>query len=127
MKKLVFVGGCVVGGILASKMIKKCVNKLVENKPDDVKKEVKNTVEKALVVGAGITIVYSLASIIESIDSRINAVNNNTELCWLNIILNSENTNADKIEMLEAVKEKFTSPKVLERVHESITELMGGE
>ena len=127
MKKLLLVGGCVVGGILCSKMIKKCVNKLVENKPDDVKKEVKNTVEKALVVTAGIAVTYSLASIVESIDSRINAVNNNTELCCLAIILNSENTNAEKIEILEAVKEKFTSPKVLEKVCESITELMGGE
>lgn len=127
MKKALFFGACVAGGILCSKMIKKCVNKLTENKPDDVKKEVENTVEKALVVAGGITIAYSLASIVESIDSRINAVNNNTELLWLMMLLDSDNTNSDKIELLQAAKEKFTSPKVLERISEVIKELTEGE
>lgn len=129
-KKAILIASCAIGagvGILGSKLIRKCVNKVTENKPDDAKKEAENTVAKTLIIAGSIATTYALVSIIANIDSRINAVNNNTELCMLAMILGSDNTNAEKIEILELVKDKFTSPKILERIDKAIVELMGGE
>ena len=128
MKKALLIGGCAfAAGFLGGKLLRKCVNKITENKSDEVKKEVKDSVAKTLVVAGGVATVYALVSIYDSIDSRINAVNNNTELLWLMMLLDSDNTNSDKIELLQAAKEKFTSPKVLERISEVIKELTEGE
>ena len=128
MKKALIIGGCAfAAGFLGGKLLRKCVDKITENKSDEVKKEVKDTVAKTLIVAGSIVTTYSLVSIIANIDSRINAVNNNTELCMLTMILGSDDTNAEKIEILELAKDKFTSPKTLERIDKAIVELMGGE
>ena len=128
MKKALIIGGCAfAAGFLGGKLLRKCVDKITENKSDEVKKEVKDTVAKTLIVAGSIATTYGLVSIIANIDSRINAVNNNTELCMLTMILGSDNTNAEKIEILELAKDKFTSPKTLERIDKAIVELMGGE
>ena len=129
-KKAILIASCAIGagvGILGSKLIRKCVNKVTENKPDDEKKEVENTVAKNLIIAGSIATTYALVSIIANIDSRINAINNNTELCMLTMILGSDNTNSEKIEILKLAKDKFTSKKILERIDEVIIELMGGE
>ena len=127
MKKALLIGGCAIAaGFLGGKLLRKCVDKITENKSDEVKKEVKDTVAKTLIIAGGVATVYGLVSVYDSIDSRINIINNNTELCWISIILNSSDTNLDKIEVLKAAKEKFTSQKTLELIDKAITELMGG-
>ena len=121
MKKALLIGvGAFAIGTLGGKLLHKCVKKATENKPEDIKKEVEEKVAKTLLVVGGLGVVYGIMATVDNINDRINAVNNNTELCFLTLILNSDSTNAEKLDMLRAAKDKFTSPKMLTRINELI-------
>lgn len=125
MKKALLIGvGTFAVGMLGGKLLHKCVEKATKNKPEDVKKEVDKKVAKTLLVAGGLGVVYGIAATVDNINNRINAVNNNTELCFLTLILDSDSTNAEKLAMLRAAKDKFTSPKMLTRVNELIDKFM---
>jgi hypothetical protein len=121
MKKALLIGvGAFAIGTLGGKLLHKCVKKATENKPEDVKKEVEEKVAKALLIAGGLGAVYGIMATVDNINDRINVVNNNTELCFLTLILDSDSTNAEKLAMLRAAKDKFTSPKILAHVNEFI-------
>ena len=121
MKKALLIGvGAFTIGTLGGKLLHKCVKKATKNKPEDTKKEVEEKVAKALLVAGGLGLVYGIAATVDNINDRINTVNNNTELCFLTLILDSDSTNAEKLVMLRAAKDKFTSPKMLTRINELI-------
>ena len=121
MKKALLIGvGTFAVGMLGGKLLHKCVEKATKNKPEDVKKEVDEKVAKTLLVAGGLGLVCGIVATVDNINNRINAVNNNTELCFLTLILDSDSTNAEKLDMLRAAKDKFTSPKMLTRVNELI-------
>ena len=121
MKKALLIGvGTFAIGMLGGKLLHKCVKKATENKPEDIKKEVEGKVAKALLVAGGLGVVYGIAVTVDNINNRINAVNNNTELCFLTLILDSDSTDAEKLIMLRTAKDKFTSPKMLARINELI-------
>ena len=121
MKKALLIGvGTFAVGMLGGKLLHKCVEKATKNKPEDVKKEVDEKVAKTLLVAGGLGLVCGIVTTVDNINNRINAVNNNTELCFLTLILDSNSTNAEKLDMLRAAKDKFTSPKMLTRVNELI-------
>ena len=121
MKKALLIGvGTFAVGMLGGKLLHKCVEKATKNKPEDVKKEVDEKVAKTLLVAGGLGLVCGIVATVDNINNRINAVNNNTELCFLTLILDSNSTNAEKLDMLRAAKDKFTSPKMLTRVNELI-------
>lgn len=121
MKKALLIGvGTFAVGMLGGKLLHKCVEKATKNKPEDVKKEVDEKVAKTLLVAGGLGLVCGIVTTVDNINNRINAVNNNTELCFLTLILDSNSTNAEKLDMLRAAKDKFTSPKMLTRINELI-------
>ena len=121
MKKALLIGvGTFAVGMLGGKLLHKCVEKATKNKPEDVKKEVDEKVAKTLLVAGGLGLAYGIVATVDNINNRINAVNNNTELCFLTLILDSNSTNVEKLDMLRAAKDKFTSPKMLTRVNELI-------
>lgn len=117
MKKELLICGCaVVGGILGGKLLRKCVNKITENKSEEVKETVDNCVVKTLATAGLVMAAYT-------INKRIDVVNHNTELCFVAHILDSNVADAEKIEALEMVKTKFISPKVLKFIDSKICEL----
>ena len=117
MKKELLICGCaVVGGFLGGKLISKCVKKVTKNKSEEVKKVVNTAVETTLVTTGVIMTVYA-------INKRIDIVTNNTELCFVINVLNSNMTDDEKVEILELLKTKFISHKVLNLIDSTIDRL----
>ena len=115
-KELLICGCAVVGGFLGGKLISKCVKKATKNKSEEVKKAVNTAVETTLVTTGAIMMVYA-------INKRIDAVNNNTELCFVANVLNSNITDDEKVEILKLLKTKLISHKVLNLIDSMIDEL----
>ena len=117
MKKELLICGCgIVGGVVLGKLLRKCVNKATENKSDEVKKAVDNCVVKTLATAGLVMAAYT-------VNKRIDVINNNTELCFVAHILDSNVSDDEKVEALKIVKDKFISPKVLKFIDSKIFEL----
>ena len=121
MKKELLICGCaVVGGILGGKLLRKCVNKITENKSEEVKETVDNCVVKTLATAGLVMAAYT-------INKRIDVAIHNTELCFVAHILDSNVDDDEKIEALKVFKCKFVSPKILKLIDSKICELMEEE
>lgn len=68
MKKVLFFGACIIGGMTAAKVLRKCVNKATEKLNEEEAKEVKNAVDKIVTVGCvagGIKCVYDIVTLLD--------------------------------------------------------------
>ena len=117
MKKELLICGCaIVGGLLGGKLISKCIKKATKNKSEEVKKIVDTVVETTLVSTGVVMTVYA-------INKRIDAVNSNTELCFVANVLNANMTDDEKVETLKLLKTKFISHKALNLIDSIIDKL----
>ena len=117
MKRRLLIGGCaIVGGILAGTLLHKCVDKITENKSEEDKKTVDKVVMTTLITA-------EVVAVMAYINKRINTLSNNTELCFVYNVLNTDLTNSETIEALNLLKGKFVSPKVLEFIDSTIKKL----
>lgn len=74
MKKVLFFGACVIGGMTAAKVLRKCLNKATEKLNEEEAKEVKNTVDKIVTVACvagGVKCAYDIVTLL---DEKIRAV-----------------------------------------------------
>ena len=70
MKKLVFYGACVAGGILGAKLVKKCVTKATKKLDDEKAVKVKNAVNTATTIGCVTLSLVCLAEVLHNADAK---------------------------------------------------------
>ena len=127
MKKALFFGACVAGGVLGAKLIKKCLNKATENLEDEKSDKIKKTVNTVVSVGCvavGLSCVYEALINTDtkaSVSNMISFVNG----AKLGII--DENTLKDILEASLPTFDKSSKKLVEAYVNNAFPELLGGE
>lgn len=75
MKKLVFYGACVAGGILGARLVKKCVTKATKKLDDEKAAKVKNAVNTATTIGCVTLSLVCLAEVLNNADAKATVSN----------------------------------------------------
>ena len=127
MKKALFFGACVAGGVLGAKLIRKCLNKATENledeKSDKIKKTV-NTVVSAGCVAVGLSCIYE---VLINTDTKASVSNMISFINGAKLGIIDEDTIKDILEVSLPTMDKSSKKLVEAYVHSAFPELLGGE